>query len=113
MVTKAIRDEKEYHIDAQDYEGVKRWRDTERALHTAMETNPPKGSPVPARPEDVPEPEPGQAWLIDYKGTRYEAVYWYSPLHAHWSFTASREGLTTIDSYEATPVSRLVPEVKA
>ena len=65
------------------------------------------------RPEDAPEPEPGQAWLIDYKGTHYEAVYWYSPLHAHWSFTTSREGLTTINSRDATPVSRLIPEGKA
>ncbi|MDD2326288.1 MAG: hypothetical protein PHW63_09865 [Alphaproteobacteria bacterium] len=112
MFMKAIRDEKEYHIDAQDYEGVKRWRDAERALRTALETNPPKEALDPPRPEDGPEPEPGQAWLIDYKGTHYEAVYWYSPLHAHWSFTTSREGLTTIDSYDATPVSRLVPEDK-
>lgn len=112
MVTKAIRDEKEYHIDAQDYEGVKRWSDAERALRTAMETSPPKESPVPTRPEDVPEPEPGQAWLIEYEGKRYEAVYWHSPIYAHWSFTTSREGLTTIDSYEASPVSRLVPEDK-
>ena len=64
-------------------------------------------------PEDVPEPELGQAWLIDYKGTHYEAVYWYSQLHAHWSFTTSREGLTTINSRDATPVSRLIPEGKA
>ena len=111
MFKKAIRDEKEYHIDAQDYEGVKRWRDAERALSTAMETNPPKETPVPNGPEDVkPDPQPGEAWLIEYEGKRYEAVYWYSPLYAHWSFVVNREGLYTVESPEATPVSRLVPE---
>ena len=113
MVTKVIRDEKEYHIDAQDYEGVKRWRDAERALHTAMEANPPKESPVPTLPEGVkPDPQPGEAWLIEYEGKRYEAVYWYSPIYAHWAFVESREGLKTVESPEATPVSRLVSEVE-
>ena len=60
-----------------------------------------------------PDPQPGEAWLIEYEGKRYEAVYWYSPLYAHWSFVVNREGLYTVESPEATPVSRLVPEVKA
>lgn len=56
------------------------------------------------------DPQPGEAWLIEYEGKRYEAVYWYSPLYAHWSFVEGREGLKTVESPEATPVSRLVPE---
>lgn len=61
--------------------------------------------------EDVkPDPQPGEAWLIEYEGRRYEAVYWYSPIYAHWDFVESREGLKTVESPEATPVSRLVPE---
>ena len=63
------------------------------------------------QPEYVkPDPQPGEAWLIEYEGKRYEAVYWYSPLYAHWSFVANREVLNSVESPEATPVSRLVPE---
>lgn len=62
-------------------------------------------------PEDVnPDPQPGEAWLIKYKGEFYQAVYWYSPLYAHWAFVENREGLKTVESPEATPVSRLVPK---
>lgn len=57
-----------------------------------------------------PDPQPGEAWLIEYEGKRYEAVYWYSPIYAHWAFVEGREGLKTVESPEATPVSRLVPE---
>lgn len=57
------------------------------------------------------EPQPGEAWLIEYQGKRYEAVYWYSPIYAHWAFVENRErGLKTVESPEATPVSRLLPE---
>ena len=60
------------------------------------------------RPEDVSDPQPGEAWLVNYKGTHYEAVYWYSPLYAHWAFVENRDrGLKTVESPEATPVSRL------
>ena len=62
-------------------------------------------------PEDVkPDPQPGEAWLIEYEGKRYEAVYWYSPIYAHWSFVEGREDIKTVESPEATPVSRLVME---
>lgn len=62
------------------------------------------------KPEDVkPDPQPGEAWLIEYEGQRYEAVYWYSPLYAHWVFAKDREGAFSIESHEATPVSRLTP----
>lgn len=57
-----------------------------------------------------PKPQPGEAWLIEYEGKRYEAVYWYSPIYAHWAFVEDREGLKTVESPEATPVSRLFPE---
>lgn len=67
----------------------------------------------PSRPEDVPDPQPGEAWLVTYKGTHYEALYWYSPIYAHWTLAPNREGLTTIESHEATPMHRLVPEVQA
>lgn len=56
------------------------------------------------------EPQPGEAWLIEYEGKRYEAVYWYSPIYAHWAFVETREGLKTVESPEATPISRLFPE---
>lgn len=110
MVTKAIRDEKEYHIDAQDYEGVKRWRDAERALHTAMETNPPKESPVPTRPEDVPE---GEVWIVECYGDRHVGTR--DPNAApNWAL-ARMDGLdTTLAGDELVDlVTRLVPEVKA
>ena len=110
MVTKAIRDEKEYHIDAQDYEGVKRWRDAERALSTAMETNPPKESPVPARPEDVPE---GEVWIVECYGDRHVGTR--DPNEApNWAL-ARMDGLdTTFAGDELVDlVTRLVPEVKA
>ena len=110
MVTKAIRDEKEYHIDAQDYEGVKRWRDAERALHTAMETNPPKESPVPTRPEDVPE---GEVWIVECYGDRHVGTR--DPNEApNWAL-ARMDGLdTTFAGDELVDlVTRLVPEVKA
>lgn len=62
-------------------------------------------------PEDVkPDPQPGEAWLIEYEGKRYEAIYWYSPLYAHWVFVRDREGACSIESHEAAPVSRLVGE---
>ena len=65
--------------------------------------------PEQPRPEDVkPDPQPGEAWLIEYEGQRYEAVYWYSPIYAHWAFVENREGLKTVESPEATPVSRLL-----
>lgn len=73
----------------------------------------PESTPEPEQPrqEDVkPDPQPGEAWLIEYEGNRYEAVCWYSPLYAHWSFVYNREGTVSIESHEATPVSRLVPE---
>lgn len=110
MITKAIRDEKEYHIDAQDYEGVKRWRDAERALHTAMETNPPKESPVPTRPEDVPE---GEVWIVECYGDRHVGTR--DPNAApNWAL-ARMDGLdTTFAGDELVDlVTRLVPEVKA
>ena len=62
-------------------------------------------------PEDVkPDPQPGEAWLVEFEGRRYEAVYWYSPIYAHWAFVEDREGLKTVESLEADPVSRLVPK---
>ena len=62
-------------------------------------------------PEGVkPDPQPGEAWVIEYEGKRYEAIYWYSPLYAHWSFVRNREGTVYIESHEATPVSRLAGE---
>lgn len=58
-------------------------------------------------PEDVkPDPQPGEAWLIEYEGERYEAIYWYSA----WLFVYDWEGTVSIESHEATPVSRLVGE---
>ena len=110
MITKAIRDEKEYHIDAQDYEGVKRWRDAERALRTAMETNPPKESPAPLRPEDVPE---GEVWIVECYGDRHVGTR--DPNEApNWAL-ARMDGLdTTFAGDELVDlVTRLVPEVKA
>ena len=73
MFTKAIRDEKEYHIDAQDYEGVKRWRDAERALRTALETNPPKEANPPKETPDLPEPEdaPDGYYLVHWWGEEH------------------------------------------
>lgn len=73
----------------------------------------PESTPEPEQestpePEDVkPDPQPGEAWLIEYEGKRYEAIYWYSPLYAHWVFVRDREGACSIESHEATPVSRL------
>lgn len=110
MITKAIRDEKEYHIDAQDYEGVKRWRDAERALRTAMETNPPKESPVPTRPEHVPVEEP---WIVEFHGERYVGArdQYEAP---HWAL-AQMDGtdIYFADDELVTLVTRLVPEGKA
>ena len=61
--------------------------------------------------EDVkPDPQPGEAWLIEFEGKRYEAIYWYSALYAHWVFVEDREGTVSIESHEAAPVSRLVGE---
>ena len=73
----------------------------------------PESTPEPEQPqpEDVkPEPQPGEAWLIEFEGKRYEAIYWYSPLYAHWVFVKDRESAVSIESHEATPLSRLVEE---
>lgn len=71
----------------------------------------PESTPEPEqhRQEDVkPDPQPGEAWLIEYRGKRYEAVYSYSEICDYWTF--AYDGLSTVESTEATPVSRLVPE---
>ena len=60
--------------------------------------------------DEFADPKPGEAWLIEYEGRYYEAIYWYSALYAHWVFVRNREGTVYIESHEATPVSRLVPE---
>ena len=60
--------------------------------------------------DERPEPQPGEAWLIEFEGGYHEAVCWYSPIYAHWAFADSREGLKTIESNEAKALRRLVPE---
>lgn len=72
-------------------------------------SEPAEDTPEPEQPrsEDVkPDPQPGEAWLIEYEGERYEAIYWYSA----WLFVYDWEGTVSIESHEATPVSRLVGE---
>lgn len=107
MVTKSIRDEKEYSIDAQDYDGVKRWRDAERALGAARGINPPTEPSTQPRPEDVPEGEP---WIVECYGDRHVGTR--DPQESpHWAL-ARMDGtdVTFAGDHQVTLVSRLVPE---
>lgn len=70
-------------------------------------------TPDPPRPEDAKlDPQPGEAWLIEYEGGYYDAVYWHSPIYAHayWALATSREGLKTVESGEAKALRRLVTD---
>ena len=60
--------------------------------------------------DEFADPKPGEAWLIEYEGGYHEAVYWYSPIYAHWALAEGREGLKTIEASEAKALRRLVPE---
>lgn len=60
--------------------------------------------------DEFADPKPGEAWLIEFEGGYHEAVFWYSPIYAHWAFAEGREGLKTIEASEAKALRRLVPE---
>lgn len=56
-----------------------------------------------------PNPKPGEAWLVEWEGEKVEALYYYCPIYANW-IIPKREGYKTIESHEATPLARLVPD---